>query len=72
MACAAERAWYLNRWDDFMIPKPFSRVALAVGVPVVVPKMAGNEDMENYRLQMERAINELSETASAALADSKS
>ncbi len=34
LACAADRAWYLNRWDDFMIPKPFARVVLAVGEPL--------------------------------------
>jgi lysophospholipid acyltransferase (LPLAT)-like uncharacterized protein len=24
IACAADRAWYLKRWDNFMIPKPFA------------------------------------------------
>ena len=37
VACAADRAWYLDRWDDFMIPKPFARVVLAVGEPISVP-----------------------------------
>ena len=27
IACAADRAWYLNRWDNFMVPKPFLRGA---------------------------------------------
>ena len=26
--CAVEQAWVLNSWDRFIIPKPFSRVAL--------------------------------------------
>jgi lysophospholipid acyltransferase (LPLAT)-like uncharacterized protein len=59
MACAAEKAWYLNRWDDFMIPKPFSRVVLAIGEPVVVPKGTPLDALEEYRLQMQYATNAL-------------
>lgn len=68
LACAAESAWYLNRWDDFMIPKPFSRVVLAIGEPVIVPHAAGKDAMENCRVQMQQAIIELMNVASAALA----
>ena len=59
LACAADRAWYLNRWDDFMIPKPFSRVVLAVGEPVVVPRNASMDKLEDYRLEMQYATNAL-------------
>jgi hypothetical protein len=59
LACAADRAWHLNRWDDFMIPKPFARVVLAVGEPIEVPRGASADQMENYRLQMQYAINAL-------------
>ena len=59
MACAAERAWHLDRWDDFMIPKPFSRVVLAVGEPIEVPRGANMEQLEDYRLQMQYATNAL-------------
>lgn len=59
MACAADRAWYLDRWDHFMIPKPFARVVLAVGDPITVPRGASKEQMEEYRLQMQYATNAL-------------
>lgn len=59
LACAADRAWYLDRWDDFMIPKPFARVVLAVGEPIVVPPKASMSQMEEYRLQMQYATNAL-------------
>ncbi|MDH4073219.1 MAG: lysophospholipid acyltransferase family protein [Gammaproteobacteria bacterium] len=59
LACAADRAWYLNRWDDFMIPKPFARVVLAVGEPVEVPRDASMQRLEDYRLQMQYATNAL-------------
>lgn len=59
LACAADRAWHLNRWDDFMIPKPFARVVLAVGEPIEVPRGASMEKMEEIRLQMQYATNAL-------------
>lgn len=59
IACAADRAWHLNRWDDFMIPKPFSRVVLAVGEPIEVPRGASMKQLEDYRLQMQYATNAL-------------
>jgi len=51
-----------------MIPKPFSRVAIAIGEPVIVPKSAGKDEMENCRVKMEQAILELMTVASDALA----
>lgn len=59
IACAAERAWYLKRWDDFMIPKPFSRVVLAIGEPVEVPKTTSLNEIEPFRIRMQDAINAL-------------
>ena len=59
IACAADRAWYLDRWDDFMIPKPFARVVLAVGEPISVPRDTPMDKLEEYRLQMQYATNAL-------------
>jgi lysophospholipid acyltransferase (LPLAT)-like uncharacterized protein len=59
VACAADRAWYLDRWDDFMIPKPFARVVLAVGEPITVPRGAPMDRLEEYRQQMQYATNAL-------------
>ena len=67
LACAADRAWYLNRWDKFMIPKPFARVVLAVGDPIEVPKTASMEDLETYRERMENATNSLMEESKRLL-----
>lgn len=49
MACAADRAWYLDRWDNFMIPKPFARVAVGVGAPVDVPRSVALDALEPLR-----------------------
>ncbi len=59
VACAAERAWYLDRWDDFMIPKPFSRVILAVGKPYLIPPRTPLDDIEPHRLNVQEAVMSL-------------
>ena len=59
IACAAERAWYLNRWDDFMIPKPFSRIVLAVGEPYPIPADAPLDTLEPHRLAVQEAVMSL-------------
>lgn len=68
VACAADRAWYLDRWDDFMIPKPFSRIVLAVGEPIAVPKTTPIGEIEPYRVQMENATKLLAQQSEKILA----
>jgi len=61
IAFAADRAWYLNRWDSFMIPKPFARIVIAFGEPVSIPKGTPVRELEPWRIEMENAVNELAE-----------
>ncbi|MGI9203325.1 MAG: lysophospholipid acyltransferase family protein [Woeseiaceae bacterium] len=67
LAGAADRAWHLKRWDDFMIPKPFARVVLAVGEPIVVSHDAGKDEMETLRIRMEDATKTLTEQSESWL-----
>jgi len=59
IACAAEHAWYLNRWDDFMVPKPFSRLVLAIGQPYPIPAKAPLDQLEPHRLAVQEAVMSL-------------
>lgn len=34
---SVSRAWHLNSWDRFVVPKPFARVTIAYGEPVLLP-----------------------------------
>ncbi|HKN57584.1 MAG TPA: lysophospholipid acyltransferase family protein [Gemmatimonadaceae bacterium] len=47
VAAVADRAWHLNSWDSFMIPKPFARVTIAYGPATKViastPRAAAEE-----------------------------
>ena len=67
MACAADRAWYLRRWDDFMIPKPFARIVLAIGEPRLVPAGATLDELEAHRSGMQDAMLSLAKQAEEEL-----
>ena len=69
IACAADRAWYMDTWDHFMIPKPFARVVVAVGEPIDVPRTASAQAMEDVRARMQQSIEELIQESKAAVVD---
>lgn len=51
-----EKAWLLKSWDQFMIPKPFSRVAISWARQVQVPQSEDPEFIEAKRLEVEAAL----------------
>ena len=67
VACAADRAWYLNRWDNFMVPKPFARIVLAIGEPHPVPSGSSMEELESHRMAMQSALMALTDKSKEAL-----
>jgi hypothetical protein len=71
LACAADRAWYLKRWDAFMIPKPFARIVLAVGEPLEVPSDTPLARIDEYRMRMQDAVNQLMEQSKTELVADK-
>ena len=61
IACAADRAWYLHRWDRFMVPKPFARLAVAVGAPYSIPPNTPIDQLEAHRVHVQAAVMSLME-----------
>ena len=53
----------LLSWDRFLIPMPFSKVAVLLGSPISVPRKICGEDFEAKRAQLERALQELTHKA---------
>ena len=51
-----ESAWVLRSWDRFLIPKPFSRVAISWGRQVEVPQTDDPLVIEAKRLEVEAAL----------------
>jgi lysophospholipid acyltransferase (LPLAT)-like uncharacterized protein len=47
------------------VPRPFARVALAMGAPVEVPPDAGEAGLEEKRLELEATLSRLAERATA-------
>ena len=45
------------------MPLPFSRGLFVYGEPIIVPRGGGADEMEQARLQIERALNAAAETA---------
>jgi len=59
IGCASDRAWYLDRWDNFMVPKPFARIVVAVGEPIPIPSDAPLDGLEPYRISVQQAVMSL-------------
>ena len=50
---SADRAWYFNSWDNFLLPKPFSRVTLTYGEMIRFDRPVGQDDFESQRRRLE-------------------
>lgn len=58
----SSRSWEMRSWDRTQVPKPFSRVAVAIGEPMYVSDTA-EATIEAARLDLERRIGRLEATA---------
>lgn len=59
---AISRYKCLNSWDKLCIPLPFSHGVFVYGDPIHIPHCTGQE-LENYRLDLERKLTELQDFA---------
>ncbi len=58
LAANASHAWWVRSWDRFCIPKPFARVEIAYGTPIMVGP--GKEGVAAGAAIVERAMQQLS------------
>ncbi|OGW12521.1 MAG: hypothetical protein A2W77_06590 [Nitrospinae bacterium RIFCSPLOWO2_12_39_16] len=63
MTYSVSRKKVLNSWDRFVIPYPFSKIAVKYGEPVYVPPDADDEVMELKRQELEKKLNDITEFA---------
>ena len=66
LSYAASRAWKI-KWDRFVIPQPLSRIVIAVGEPVYVPRGLDAVGLERLELEMEQRLRAAYEEAHDAL-----
>jgi len=69
MAYSASRAW-LIKWDKFVIPVPFSRIAIALGPPRYVSRVTDAATLEKLQTDMEAELKRLYGVARDALRSS--
>src|ERR1700726_5067034 len=62
LSYAASHAWKI-KWDRFVIPVPLSRIMIAVGEPVYVPKGLDAAGLERVQADMERRLHALFDEA---------
>ena len=63
VAISVSRAWVLNSWDRFLIPKPFSTVCVHWGTPIHVPATLDDDAFEAIRRGVERTLRQLQDDA---------
>ncbi len=69
LAFAASRAWHFG-WDGFVLPRPGSRIAIAIGPPVGIARgvpLGETPVLEEWQARLERQLEQLGEQARAAL-----
>ncbi len=60
---AAEEAWVLKSWDQFVIPKPFTRVHVRVGRFVQVPPEISSVESQQLHAEMQAELDRVREAA---------
>jgi hypothetical protein len=58
---AAEHCWRLKSWDQFIIPKPFSRAVFVYGEPIRIPDSGGDD--EKYEKQIQNEMDRVTRVA---------
>lgn len=56
MSYAASRSWRLSSWDRFVVPQPFSRLAVAIGRELRVEPDTDEAGRERLRQELEEAL----------------
>ena len=51
-----EKTWVVHSWDRFLVPKPFTRIAVSWGHWTTVPEAAPAEELEAKREQLDVAL----------------
>jgi lysophospholipid acyltransferase (LPLAT)-like uncharacterized protein len=69
VSVAASHAWRFRTWDKFELPLPFSRVVIAYGEPVRMPRVLDANALTRAQAEMAERLHALNAQARAALQD---
>lgn len=60
VSCTASASWRIGTWDNILLPRPFARVTVRMGRPVVVPRDAGLEQLRHAGEELRGRLEGLS------------
>jgi lysophospholipid acyltransferase (LPLAT)-like uncharacterized protein len=60
-----QKAWVIRSWDRFLIPKPFTRIAVSWGLWTMVSEEATTEELDPLRDLLDVALERARERANA-------
>lgn len=69
VASGADRAWWFESWDRFLVPRPFARIRIAYGEPVTIARDADPDTVRTTVRSLEADLNRLVELVDAFGAD---
>ena len=58
LTCGADRYMKFRSWDQTILPKPFARLMIKWGEPLVIPAGVKSDGMEEYRLELEKRLSD--------------
>ena len=67
VSVAASHTWRFRTWDRFELPLPFSRVVVAYGEPVRIPRVLNADSLARMQAEMAGKLEALNAEARAAL-----
>jgi len=56
-----EKYWQMPSWDEFRVPKPFSKACILIGNPMRVPEKITEEEAERFRIALEKEMQRVTE-----------
>jgi len=60
-SAGATAAWYVGRWDRFLVPKPLAWVPISIAPPLTVDPSATDRELLEYAEHLERELDRLTE-----------
>lgn len=58
---SADRYWKLKSWDEFIIPKPFSKISIAISEPVYINKKITADEIKEMQDKMQNTLQQLAQ-----------
>ena len=60
-----DRPWRASSWDQFAVPRPFSRARCILGPEIHIPSDIPRDQLEVHRLSVEKLLTDLTDEAEA-------